>query len=222
MRTLDAFTREKDILVSAIMTPSYDSLENHREDYAAFMKGLTEKYRGRNFLAVIQRELIDGRNLRADSRRNKMMNDIVSEIYEEVYENSELTTFVMNHRDGHIFRNCGYGNLTVSARGDVCFCGRVYDVKKYANIRDTSIDEIMRLRKSVRHFTSVDCVEPCRDCDLKYVCGGGCRVKNFPESVIAGSDDFGRRVFTRATECSNDDKDRLYRLMIESNKFLMR
>ena len=204
------------------MTPSYDSLENHREDYAAFMKGLTEKYRDKNFLAVIQRELIDGRNLKADSRRNKIMNDIVSEIYEEVYENSELTSFVMNHREGRVFKNCGYGNLTVSARGDVYFCGRVYDVRNYANIRNTDIDEIMRLRKSVRHFTSVDYIEPCRGCDLRYVCGGGCRVKNVPESVIAESDDFGRRIFTRAAECSNDNKERLYQLMIEANKFLMR
>ena len=222
VNALDMFLRETDIFTSAVITPSYDGLQLHRKEYTDFVKGLVKNYEGRNFLAVIQRELTDGRNLKADSSRNKLMTETVNAIYEEVYENSELTTFIMNHRGGRIFKNCGYGNLTVSSAGDVYFCGNVHAVRKYANIRTTAFAEIMSLRKNIRRFSGVDYVMPCRDCELKYICGGGCRVKNFPEIVRDETENFGAKLFTRRTECTEHDKEKLYRLMIESNSFLMR
>ena len=222
MNALDMFTRKQNIFTSAVITPTYEGLEAHRKDYTDFMKGLAAKYRDRNFLVIMQNELIDGRNLKADPERNRLMTQTVKAIHEEVYENSELTAFIMNHRDGRIFWNCGYGNLTVSSTGDVYFCGRVHDVKRYANIRETPLGEIMTLRSRVRRFSGVDYVMPCRECEVRYVCGGGCRVKNFPDAVCAENGDFGARVFTRKNECTPQDKENIYRLMIEANSFLMR
>ncbi len=128
----------------------------------------------------------------------------------------------MNHRGGRIFKNCGYGNLTVTCSGDVYFCGNVHAVRKYANVRTTPFTGIMSLRKNIRCFSGVDYVKPCRDCELKYICGGGCRVKNFPEIVQADAETFGAKLFTRLIECTPTDKEKLYRLMIEANSFLMR
>ena len=221
MNALDMFTSEDNILTVAVITPLYEGLENHRTEYRDFMKALTERYMNKNFLALIQSELIDGRNLKADFERNMLMSQTVKEIHEEIYENSELTAFIMNHRDRRVFRNCGYGNITVSSTGDVYFCGRIHDVRKYANLRDTSFDEIMHMRRLVRKFTGADYVMPYRECELKYICGGGCRVKNFPDAVRSDIENFGNVFFRRNIECTAEDKERLYRLMIESNSFLM-
>lgn len=221
MKTFELFMKYNHTLTSVVVTPTYDALEKHRNEYTEFLRGLSERYRDKNFLVMIQNELLDGRNIKADAERNKRMSETVKEMYEEIYENSELTAFVMNHRGGRIFMNCGYGNLTVSSNGNVYFCGRINDVMKFGNIRDDNFDGVMSLRKSVRKYSSVDYLMPCRDCELKYICGGGCRVKNFPDIVNIHPDDMPMKIFTRKNLCTEDDKENFYRLMIESNKFLM-
>lgn len=221
MNTLDMFAEYPEVMSSAVITPSYGGLEYYRKEYTEFAQCLTERYRDKNFLVVIQRELIDGRNIKADPERNRKMNETVKDMYEEIYPNSELTSFVMNHRGGRIFRNCGWGNLTVNSNGDTYFCGRINDVKKYANIREQSFDEIMRTRKLMRKLSSVDYVMPCRECALRYICGGGCRINNFPDIAKADAEYLINHLLVRHTECTEEYKNNLYRLMIEADKFLM-
>ncbi|MBQ7561744.1 MAG: radical SAM protein [Synergistaceae bacterium] len=219
MNTLESFLKYPDILTIAVITPSYDGLEQHIIEYKEFAKRLADK----NILVLIQKELLDGRNLIADTERNKKLEDSVNKIYSEIYPNSELTSFINTHRGNNILRGCGWGNLTVSASGDVYFCGRVHDVRKYANIRTNNFDDIMTIRKLVRQRSFVDYLQPCCNCELKYICGGGCRVKNFPDIVKADIKDFSLETFTstRKIKCSGEYKEKFYRLMIESNSFLI-
>ena len=219
MKSLEYFLKYPDILTIAVITPSYDGLEQHISEYKEFAKILA----GKNILVLIQKELLDGRNLRADSERNRKLERSVNEIYSEIYPNSELTSFINTHRGNNILRGCGWGNLTVIASGDIYFCGRVHDVRRYANIRTSKFDDIMAMRKLVRQKSFVDYLKPCCECELKYICGGGCRVKNFPDIVKADIKEFSHESFTstRKITCSGEYKEKFYRLMIEANSFLM-
>ncbi len=221
MNTLELFLAHSDVLSSAVITPTYDALSSFRKQYTEFARSLTEKYHGKNFLVIIQNELIDGRNIKADPLRNKIMTETVNAIYEEIYGNSELASFIMSHRDGKIFRNCGWGNLTISADGNIYFCGRINDLKSCGNVRTSDFDSVMTLRESVREYSSVDYVMPCRECEIRYICGGGCRVKNFPDIVKSDPKLIPYESFTRRTECNVSDKEKFYRLMIESEPFLI-
>ena len=220
LRTLELFTEHENVLTSIVMTPTYELLEKFKAQYTEFAQNLVNKYQGKNFLVVLQKELIDGRELKSNESKNRIMEQTVASIYEKIYENSELTTFILNHKNGRIYKNCGYGNLTVNSIGDIFFCGRVHDVKKYANLRTTDFSEIMRLRKFVRERSFVDYLQPCCECELRYICGGGCRIKNFPEIVNSPLENL-TNTFSRKIDCSEHDKENFYRLMIESNNFLM-
>ncbi len=73
----------------------------------------------------------------------------------------------------------------------------------------------------MREYSSVDYVMPCRECEIRYICGGGCRVKNFPDIVKSDPKLIPYESFTRRTECNASDKEKFYRLMIESEPFLI-
>lgn len=145
LETVDQFIKIGGVSVSVIVTPLYDFIDEYYDEYVKFGIELVEKYKDDDFLIIFGRELIDGRNLKASKGKNRHMADRVDEIAEDIYPNNELTAFVRNHEYNRIFRNCGYGALTVNSNGDFYFCGRVHDVRKYGNIRDTEILGICQL-----------------------------------------------------------------------------
>lgn len=215
LQCVEAFSKE-DVFVSVIITPLYGMLDELRERYISFAKELISKYGTEKFLIIIAKELISGRLIKADKNRNKKMAQIVGEIYEEIYQNAELTTFVMNHKNNRIFKNCGYGGLTINSNGDVYFCGRIHELKSYGNIRDIAFDTILKKRILARRKSYVDNITPCNTCNIRYICGGGCRIDNVKE--ICNLDLNTQGLLHR--NCSKEEKEKIYKLMIESNEFL--
>lgn len=73
--------------------------------------------------------------------------------------------------------NCGYGpGMTVSADGYVYPCPSLYH--PLGNVRQESF-EILHQRVLEEHRrTAVDQMPLCNDCDLRYICAGGCRIYN--------------------------------------------
>lgn len=218
LKCIDKFISTKKVATSIVLTPMYDNINKYRDEYTKFAVELLEKYKEDDFLFIIGDEIINGRNIKANKEKNKNLSVIVSEILEELYENNELTAFVNNHKYNRIIKGCGYGTLTVSAIGDVYFCSRIYEVKKYANIREENLNNILNLRSKARKLSQVDNVTPCKDCELKYICGGGCRIANIPDVTTA---DLGLDSQMFKTECDEKFKDNILRLMIESNDFLL-
>lgn len=78
---------------------------------------------------------------------------------------------------------CGIcsGELSIGANGDVFPCQSLLK-EEYCggNIKKDSLKNILEtspVLKRLRDFT-VDEIDECRKCELKYLCGGGCRAKN--------------------------------------------
>ena len=220
LRAVDMFARTDRTFVNVVVTPMYESLKLHFNSYVDFARKLIAKYSQDRFLIYFQGELIDGRDIKADFQKNIEHQLLVNRLHEILYENSELTTFVMHHKYHRIHNNCGYGGLTVDSVGNVYFCSRIYDVAKYGNIRNDDFQTILDMRKKVREATQVGNLKPCDLCELRYICGGGCRVKNFPDAVqMSFFELVNEKKIDRIIDCN--EKDKIYRLMIESVDYLL-
>lgn len=80
---------------------------------------------------------------------------------------------------------CGAGKavLCIAANGDVYPCDAFLGARafKAGNIRKEPVIEIWRKSSALEPFRNihVDDVEGCSDCELKYICGGGCIEDNY-------------------------------------------
>jgi len=90
----------------------------------------------------------------------------------------------------------GDGEFSISATGDVYPCQLLHSEEFFCgNVHDQSIGEIYRnsLVLDTCSRLDVDSVEGCRECPIKYICGGSCRARAFYESGdIASSSEFCR------------------------------
>lgn len=78
----------------------------------------------------------------------------------------------------------GDAEISVSSSGDVYPCQLLHHENfKIGNLKENSFDEIYnseKLNKFKMH--TVDCISKCKDCDLKYLCGGTCQARHFSET----------------------------------------
>ena len=78
----------------------------------------------------------------------------------------------------------GDGELSISCTGDVYPCQLLHNENFYlGNIHENSLEEIYNSDKNNRFKThTVECIDKCRDCDFKYLCGGACQARHFSET----------------------------------------
>ena len=78
----------------------------------------------------------------------------------------------------------GDGEFSISASGDVYPCQLLHTDEFYAgNVHEESITDIYYKSASIARCASldVDIMEGCKDCPIKYICGGSCRARSFYE-----------------------------------------
>ncbi len=76
------------------------------------------------------------------------------------------------------------GEISISETGDVYPCQLLHYPQFVAgNIHETPIEEIYKNSVSLKECRelSVDNIEGCKDCFIRYVCGGACRARAFHE-----------------------------------------
>ncbi len=220
LETVDNFIKTGEVSVAVSITPLYDMLHSNVQNYIAFGKSLVSKYIDNDFLVIFCKELLDGRNVVAHKEKNRYMQETTDFIMSEIYPNNELTTFIKSHEYNQIYNNCGYGALNINSNGDFYFCGRINEVKKYGNIRNMPFSEIMELRKKARIASRVDNFLPCKNCDIRYICGGECRVNNFKEITTCDINNINYSLI-QPRICSENKKRHIYELMIDSNDYLL-
>ncbi len=73
--------------------------------------------------------------------------------------------------------NCGYGpGVTLSADGGVHLCAAAH--RPVGNVRQTPFAALHERVLAEHRRTAVDHIPLCADCDLRYICAGGCRIHN--------------------------------------------
>lgn len=205
------------------ISPLLNTLIDHEQQYIAFAKSLITKYEGKPFFVKFNTDLMEGRNISPTETENELYRACAKRIKDSCIPFSEEKGFASDHFDNTIFNNCGYGGLTITSNGDVYFCSITAKCAKQANIRVEPFESILEKSQRARQLSDISNLRPCSECPLKYLCGGGCRVKHFQKLVeveISSSKELP--IFVRNTPCTQNQKDKFYRLMVKSNSFFYR
>lgn len=161
--------------VSIAVTPLYENLNKFTENFEKFALKFMKDYP--NVFVKLNHELIVGREVNTTQEENQIYRKKLKELVERLYPNFYIETFVLNYENGAIRKNCGFGEITIAANGDVFWCNRIHELTSRYNVLKDSIEDIMKKSEYIKESTSVDNTRICKDCDIRYVCGGGCRMK---------------------------------------------
>lgn len=218
LETVDAFVNEG-VKTEVAITPVYslDLDEVTKFKYIDFAKRLESKYSGKKFKVQFNGELQDGREIRLTDEERSNYSKFIKELLTE-YSGIDSTdsAFVGNMRSGIIKDNCSYGNLTIAANGDVYFCAFIPTLKSIGNIRNLSHESLYELSRVAKSRSNVDNLVPCNTCEIKYVCGGDCRIHHFPD-IHDNTIDMKVQC---ARKCTIENKEMFYDLMIKNNEML--
>lgn len=213
---LDAFVKNN-VKTEVAITPIYNSmLESKIERYIDFGKSLLEKYADKDFKIKFSGSLFDGRNIKLSDEDREKYKQIAEKIYVACYNIDRDSLFVNARRNDEILDNCAYGELVVNANGDIYLCAQIQFLKPIGNIRTNDWNEIIKLAKKGHCFSDINNLKPCNCCELKYICGGGCRLLNFKNLINADLNQ-PQIEFVATKECSIDYKKSIYDMMIRTN-----
>ena len=207
------------IHVKIAVTPPYEVIKSHGDRFVVFINSLLEKFEGK-IQIDFSYTLMPGRQLSLEevNRINEDYYLLVDAITKTIYGDTEEYSFVESLYGGYISDSCGYGSLSVMPNGDYYFCDRISDAKKIGNIRNVDFDELYNQMMVAKDRAKIDNFKPCNMCDLKYICGGGCRAVHHRDfTAKAGASDFNFDDIS-PRKCTKANKNKYYRLMIRTNE----
>lgn len=198
------------------ITPFPDKeLNIYTNDYIRFGQKLKEKY-GDKLNIKITTEILEGRNINLTAEEKNQYTDITEKIACAIVGDvSGKGGFVRSARIRVINDNCSYGNINIASNGDVYPCAKIGQCTKIGNIRNQKFETIMDISHHLEQVSNVNNLIPCKDCELKYICGGECRINYFPEfrtADILNSDSSPSRY------CPKEYKESMLDLLIETNE----
>ena len=201
------------------VTPYLDKdLSEDYQCYIDFARILNQKYHRPNFLVKFTFDILNGRTIHVSEKQKNDYQAIVTHIYNELYGDFIDKPFLEFHKRGGIENNCDYGNIAISADGNVCLCPIIPEMKPVGNIRINNFDELLDIAQKARVLSDINNLSPCKDCELKYICGGECRIKHFSgfkENDLA-------EIATSKRVCSQEHKNMFYDLMLKLNEDMHR
>lgn len=222
LSTVDKLVRAG-IRTTVAVSPLLDTLLEHEQQYIVFAKEMTSRYSGKAFFVKFNTELMEGRNITPTESENRQYREASQRIKDACAPFAEEEGFAVDHAGNTIFHNCGYGGITIAANGDVYFCSITAKCEKQANIRAESFESIFAKSKKAMALSDISNLTPCNECPIKFLCGGGCRIKHFRELVETSvGDGIDRTRFVRNTSCTQEQKEKFYRLMVKANSLFYR
>ena len=195
--------------VSIAVTPLYEDLTDFVTKFESFAKDLMNEFP--NVFIKLNLELIQGRDVSITSEQNKQYKQTLRQMVERLYPEFYTETFVLNYENHTLRRNCGFGEISIAANGDVFWCNRIHELKSNTNVLTSTFKKLLEESERMIAHTSVDNTHGCKDCEIRYICGGGCRMK------YEGIQDADAHIVEWKYLC--DGKDAIYDKMIKSNEF---
>lgn len=103
------------------------------------------------------------------------------------------------------FYNCGIGcSITIDSNGKIYPCSKLNFSR--GNITNINLEELIYEFNNLNNDTEITNIKLCQECELKYICSGGCRVDHYLKN---GS-------FVKPT-CNNNYKEEIYRTLISES-----
>lgn len=221
LRTIGDFVRYG-VNTSVAITPPFNLLERHLDEYARFANDLATKYSGKNLLVKFSEGLLNGREVCPTKELNDRYYGLMQKLQSKLHgPDYEIKSFVRSIQHNVIMDNCMFGVFAIASNGDVFFCARIGDLKPVANVRTHRFSDIVELAKKVEDVTLISHLRPCNTCDLRFICGGGCRIDEFRPLVDRPDFDNIDYESIPPRKCDARMRQQFYSLMIESNQYLL-
>lgn len=216
LQTVEKFYNHN-VYTEVSVTPYLDSeLAADYMQYAEFAKSLNGRFPGPKFIVKFAYDILDGREIMVDEKKKNAYQSIISKINHKLYGMSVDQPFIEFHKKGGIEDNCDYGSCAVSATGDISLCPVIPEMKPIGNVRKDNLAELFSFANEMRKLSDVNNLSPCKDCELKYICGGDCRIRHFE-----GFKECDPAMIKRSYRiCSKEKKEEFYDLMIRVNEKL--
>jgi radical SAM protein with 4Fe4S-binding SPASM domain len=198
-------------------TPTLANVKEIEKTYIDFATKLLNELQSEYLYFKISQKLITGRKVQAlIQNKAKEYSSITRKLANTLYPNSDIRNFINNIQVGTGLKNCGYGGISISSDGKFYLCNRVEDIEPIATNKD-DFKEIMNQANYYYEYSSVDNVIPCMSCELKYICGGGCRIDEYH---FAGKQaDISEIQPLIKIDCTDEYKNSIYEKMINSIKY---
>mgnify|MGYP005885577345 FL=1 len=201
------------VKTSVATTFTYGNLnENTQTRYKNLVDLIKEKTSGKDVFFKLSKKLLPGRDVHFTAEENEKYSAIIKDIEKHVDENADYENFLAGHTANLVAINCGLGGISVSSDGNVYFCNRINEMESFGNVTEKPMSFFMEKGKEIHLATSVENVIPCKDCELRYICDGGCRIDDF---------DFAGKIQSSALpyhqiSCNDEKKNKLKKRMIDS------
>lgn len=209
------------VRTSIAITPSLEALQSNPSDFVKFAQDMISKYDGKPLDVKFAEGITNGRNISPSQSYNDQYGAIIEGIQKKIYgDNYALIPFIEQMGQDVILNNCMFGSLAVSSVGDVYVCPDLGELLPIANIRTSKFIDIYHEALKAEEATQISKLKPCNECELIYICGGGCRTNDFPSLAKRKSFDNIDYRNLPLRKCSSKIKERFYKLMIDSNEYL--
>lgn len=209
---------DRGISTRIAITPRYHSkLHEDIPKYCSFVKKLLKKYRGKAFGCSFSGEMMEGRNGGLSLSEQKYYKDCIGEIECQIYGTSKYQSFIETFKQHIIADNCAFGQLSVASNGNVFLCPKITNLNPIGNIRTCNLDDLFKLSFEASNQSNINNLYPCCECELKYICGGECRIEHFSymkQGQLPTKDCKSER------ECNLEYKKQIYDLMIKTNEHI--
>lgn len=210
IRTLIRFS-EIGVRTSMAVTPLYDDLETFVKNFEPFAREIIEKYP--DIYIRFNLELLDGRDVKKTLAENAEYRKTVRNLVERLYPGYYIETFPLSYEGNMIRKNCGFGEIAIAANGDVFWCNRIHELSSVWNVTTSQFEDIINASEKIKLDTDVDHSSVCKNCEIRYICGGGCRMNYVGISSVDAGD------MILKNECPKGRKEELYKKMILSNEY---
>lgn len=201
------------VKTSVATTFTCDNLnESTQAQYKNLVDLIKEKTSGKDVFFKLSKKLLPGRNVHFTAEENEKYSAIIKDIEKHVDENADYENFLAGHTANLVAINCGLGGISISSDGNVYFCNRINEMETFGNVTEKPMSFFMKKGKEIHSATSVDNVIPCRDCELRYICDGGCRIDDFN---FAGKIQSSVLPYHQIS-CNDEKKNKLKKRMIDS------
>lgn len=197
------------------ITPRFHkSLHEEIDKFVNFVHYLQDRYSDKIVIAFTS-ALFDGRELKLTDEDKIYYSQCITEITNRCFgEMNKDIGFIKFHSEHGVDENCAYGNLTISSDGDIYFCSQITPMKPLGNIRDLGIEKAFSLSKIAKERSNINNLIPCKDCEVKYICGGDCRIKYFDTLQDCSS------LQQASRHCNEAIKDSVYEQMLRTHEYL--
>ncbi|MDR2406686.1 MAG: radical SAM protein [Bacteroidales bacterium] len=202
---------------SIFMTPLFEGIKYFTDGFMEFY----DKYIISTDIKIrLSKKLLPVRNAKSLSYEyQELYRYYMTNLEDTIYPHHRNANFFLSHLPNEGIDNCGLGRITVDAHGYIYPCNRI---KQFVPIFHDALHGLkysLEQLESWAKLFSVENIEGCKSCDLKYICGGGCRLieclimKN--NKIISFKKSFDPNIIVkRRCECTELSKNILLTRMI--------